>query len=369
MPAEPPHPAVHTAARPGRVSARADPWAWRPSIGGWCDALRAALPSWRPSDGVELEPRPLLELVDEAAATREEWLLHPALASLTLPAPTAHNDLQLALWAEAHTDAGLGSISLPNPGWVWTPEGGFPVQDGRHALAELADRARAASDAPPIALDVWSDSVGFPSPAGYPPPEQCWSGARPLSAADDELVREGIVGYLRAVAVLFALFPGCAAWVRAVTPVVIALRGENDGSFGSGSLAELPGVVYVDLAAGERYILEGLVHESAHRHLYLADAEAALVDPAHVELYSSPLRPEPRPLRGILLAYHALAYMCAFYAEWHAVKLPGQPEEELEDLRRKCRDARETLELARHGLTAAGREFLDLTTEVAAHDA
>jgi hypothetical protein len=360
---------VRTAAHPVDVRVRADPWGWRPPARGWCDALRSSLASWQPSHGIELDAEALLARLDGAAASGEEWLLHPALTSVTIATPTAHNDLQLSVWTALHTEGDLGSIRLSGPGWVWTSEGGFAIGEGRHVLAEVAERVRADSDAPPIALDVWSDSVGFPPPAGYPPLDQCWPGAQPVSAAEDEQLREDIVSYLRAVAALFALFADCAAWVAAATRVVIALRGSDGASFASGSLAELPGVVYADLAAGERYILEGLVHESAHRHLYLAEADRPLIDPAHVERYSSPLRPEPRPLRGILLAYHALAYMCAFYAEWKAADLPGQPEEELEDLRRKCGDAYTTLDGARHGLTEEGCEFLDLTAEVAAHGA
>ena len=61
--------------------------------------------------------------------------------------------------------------------------------------------------------------------------------------------------------------------------------------------------------------------------------------------------------------------MCAFYAEWKAADLPGQPEEKFEDLHRKCGDAYATLDGARHGLTEQGRDFLDLTAEVAAHGA
>jgi HEXXH motif-containing protein len=100
----------------------------------------------------------------------------------------------------------------------------------------------------------------------------------------------------------------------------------------------------------------------------IAEAESALVDPDHEGLYSSPLRPEPRPLRGILLAYHAIAYICAFYEEVISAGLgqAGICMAELPPMREKLAAAGEVLNANKQHLTSAGLRFLERTHDVAA---
>ena len=92
-----------------------------------------------------------------------------------------------------------------------------------------------------------------------------------------------------------------------------------------------------------------------------------LVDPSHVATYRSPLRIDPRPLIGILLAYHALAYICAFYfdALRHSLGTEARCGEELKSAREKLCDSERTLVSNRRFLTGLGREFLNSTMQVA----
>jgi HEXXH motif-containing protein len=83
--------------------------------------------------------------------------------------------------------------------------------------------------------------------------------------------------------------------------------------------------------------LESIVHESAHLHLYMALAQEPLIDPDHDGHYKSPLRPDPRPLRGILLAYHALAYIAALFAD--VSRLDDASSERLAGVRQRVRAA------------------------------
>jgi hypothetical protein len=73
-------------------------------------------------------------------------------------------------------------------------------------------------------------------------------------------------------------------------------------------------------------------------------------------------------LLGVLLAYHALAYICAFYVESlrHRVVVSHRCQDELSRARAKLCEARHTLVTNQRFLTDPGKEFLDLTHLVAA---
>jgi hypothetical protein len=65
-------------------------------------------------------------------------------------------------------------------------------------------------------------------------------------------------------------------------------------------------------------MIDGLIHESAHAHLFSLSLGESFVHNPDDERYPSPLRRDPRPLDGI---FHA-AYVCArmHYALSHAVE-------------------------------------------------
>jgi HEXXH motif-containing protein len=115
--------------------------------------------------------------------------------------------------------------------------------------------------------------------------------------------------------------------------------------------------------------VEALVHESAHQHLFTAEAAGALVDPHHTALYKSPLRADARPLRGVLLACHALAYIAAYYTDALRESIaPAQLlETQLERTRHKFNDALSVLLTNNRHLTIEGRDFLDRTVEVGSY--
>jgi HEXXH motif-containing protein len=157
--------------------------------------------------------------------------------------------------------------------------------------------------------------------------------------------------------------PECSAWVGEVTHIAIPFRGEN-GLFRSRSHPDIPGVVELDLLS-EMEILEALVHESAHLYLYRAECEAPLIETGYEGLHRSPLRPEPRPLRGIMLAMHALAHIALFYRETeHLDGVSHWSESELSERLALANEAAQTLADAWSHLTPAGRQFVDDTRQV-----
>jgi HEXXH motif-containing protein len=244
---------------------------------------------------------------------------------------------------------------------LWSGAGDEEVGAGRHELAELG--ALVARPAPlPLALDVWCRTTGVIG-AGT------WAALDDADGADraDQLTGS-VMGFLRTMAALSTLRPAVFAWITSATSVVRPLVPVADRARSSHHPA-VPGLVEADLCRGPAQIVELVVHESAHLHLRAAEAAGDLVDPGHAESYESPLRPEPRPLLGVLLAYHALAYICAALTEAAAagVVAADTAGPALADLGRRRDDARTVVDGARRHLTDAGTSFVDRTHQVAEH--
>jgi HEXXH motif-containing protein len=340
------------------------PWGWWPAQHAWFEALHERAAAWRPGEGAELDRDAIVHALLEAVDAQASWLVHPCVSALTwdLPERRLHRDVQLAIWEAAHVDAPLGALRLEDDMWLWAADGGRSVPRGTHDLADLAAHVREAEQPVSIALDVWCDSIGVALPGSWA------EGDPPTSEQQDQLQRE-INLFLRTIGTADGAFPACMTWLAQVTRVAVPLVGAGDGTFRSGCEEAVPGLVYLDVAGGDLQIMEALVHESAHRHLFMAEMAGPLVDPEHTGRYLSPLRPDPRPLRGILLAYHALAYICALYADVAASRSTSSAllERELEALLPKLDGAEVTLGGAREHLTTAGSGFFDRTREVAAY--
>ena len=103
--------------------------------------------------------------------------------------------------------------------------------------------------------------------------------------------------------------------------MIVPIRAETAGAWSSGSQPEIPGLIQLTGLTGPALALEALVHEAAHHHFTMHEANGPFVDPEHRDLYHSPLRSDARPLRNVLLAVHALRHMVAFYEDGLAAGL------------------------------------------------
>jgi len=333
------------------------PWSWRPSRAAWFDAIADRAACWTPAV-TGLDDRAVSAALQAAARARDEWLWHPCLGRLTgADGDVAASDLRMAIWVAANTRVDAGAISLAAPLAVWTPSGAIELEPGRHELARVAG-AEAGAEAAPFpgpAVDLWCHSTGSVEP-------HSWAAAPAASPADAAALEGQLQTYARTIAHLHELLPACMAWVGAATRVVVPLRGGVD-VFRSCSHPSLPGMVALDLMSSPD-IAEAIVHESAHLHLFTAEAAHDLIEPDHEGRYPSPLQPEPRPLRGILLACHALAYICALYRDAARIPALARWGQQLEPNRELARDAEQTLAREERHLTAAGRAFFADTRRV-----
>jgi len=347
------------------MSVDATPWDWRPSPAGWCQALEPRIEFWAQRPGIER--RAAGEALLQAADAGADWLFHPLCHALYAADPSAKSDLQLLIWTGLHAPEALEDILAEAPLQVWAAGGEVEVAAGRHRIADLAAEVAGQPSPLPIALDLWFESaepaddleLGFAR-------ERLWRHSPPRPGCETEAVEEDVVRFFRTQSVLARALPEVARWVEGATHVVVPLRPSEDGAFNSSSQPELPGLIFADIRAPAE-IAEALAHETAHQYFRLFEAGGPIVDPGHADSYASPLRREPRPLRGVFLAYHALAYICALFAETERLGESWIHPREMADLREKTAEAEATLVAAHAHLTPAGQGFFDRTREVARH--
>lgn len=130
----------------------------------------------------------------------------------------------------------------------------------------------------------------------------------------------------------------------------------------SASYQEAIGTLYLTLHPNDMTMAEALVHEFQHNKLNAALHLGAVLENAFHPLYASPVRPDPRPLHGVVLAVHAFQAVAALYESMTA---KGHPSSANPAWRRRFRDiirmdregARTVLSNGRP--TPFGKTFLD----------
>lgn len=335
-------------------------WDWRPDPGPWFDQLIERLEAWVPSEALQLDEVLLRRAMLDAASSRAPWLVHPCTGALTYPGAAAkpQRDFQMAVWIALNIRDPVGRVTLSEPMHAWSPDGGARVSSGDHDLAQLAEGLCGGRADIPVPLDPWSDSTKVPY-------HQLWRDKQPLTDDDRSELQADLRICLSSILRLKEAMPACLDWVCSRTKVIVPLRKVNGAHSSSSSSPELRGVVFLTLHHHVQ-ALEALVHETAHQHLFMAEGGGPLVSPRHGDLYKSPLRSDPRPLRGILLAAHALAYMRTYYREAVEAELSDRPRltAQLDEIASQYADARETLVGSYGNFTPAGRAFVDLTLAV-----
>lgn len=89
--------------------------------------------------------------------------------------------------------------------------------------------------------------------------------------------------------------------------------GYDDRTHLSASYQEVIGTVYMTLHPQLMTMVEATIHEFQHNKLHAMLELDPLLHNAFHPLYSSPVRPDPRPLQGVLLAIHAFLPIARLY--------------------------------------------------------
>lgn len=322
--------------------------------------VEARAGTWQPPPSLGLDQAAIRHAVRQSAAGRQRWLIHPCVVALTDGCgrgASAH--AQLAAWVAAHSVVSgmqLGVIALSEDMWLWGRQGPFQLSAGTYPLAEIVKHM---SDPLSVAVpDPWGDTLSEPTDIGDLAAGAWWTQV-PLTQERQARLAADLRALCTAESALATVLPEAARWLRDVTSVVVPLFATGGATFRSGSIADIPGLVMVEITDKRLLTLEALIHESAHLYFHIAESASPFVVDGHDERYPSPLRRDARPLRGIFLAVHALIHMCAFYECWYAATGDDRCLAAVGELRLRRDDAMKTMRGANRALTASGQRFLD----------
>jgi HEXXH motif-containing protein len=90
----------------------------------------------------------------------------------------------------------------------------------------------------------------------------------------------------------------------------------------SASYQEIVGTIYLTLHPSRMTLTEALIHELSHNKLNALFELDDVLENAFSPLYTSPVRPDPRPLHGVLLAVHAFLPVARLYERMIAASDP-----------------------------------------------
>ena len=121
--------------------------------------------------------------------------------------------------------------------------------------------------------------------------------------------------------------PDLGAEIRLVMQTLVPVGYEPEKHL-SASYAEAIGTAYLTLHPDPMTMAEALIHEFSHNKINALWALDGVLENAFSPLYRSPVRPDPRPLHGVLLAVHAFVPVARLYermleAEHPLSKKPG----------------------------------------------
>lgn len=155
-------------------------------------------------------------------------------------------------------------------------------------------------------------------------------------------------------------------YLHQVVPV-----GYDQHSHLSASYQEVIGTVYMTLHPHLMTMVEATIHEFQHNKLHAQLELDPLLHNAFWPLYSSPVRPDPRPLQGVLLAVHAFLPVARLY---QLMRAAGHPSTHSPDFERRytqivAGNHEGATVLLEHGdPTQTGRELLDEIRRWDQHD-
>jgi HEXXH motif-containing protein len=135
----------------------------------------------------------------------------------------------------------------------------------------------------------------------------------------------------------------------------------------SASYAEVPGTLYLSLHPDPVTMAIALLHEFSHTKLNLLSEHDPILENAHEPLFPSPIRPDRRPLWGVLLALHAFLPVELFLARMRSSAHRQASGASWIDRAREIREGNEEAlaTLSQHGrLTPVGDALLDELTRL-----
>jgi HEXXH motif-containing protein len=135
----------------------------------------------------------------------------------------------------------------------------------------------------------------------------------PTVIGTDQQLAEIRVRLADAYSLLRIAAPRAASWVVQTTRTLTIANAPSKEVMVSSSDFATPGEIELSIPTEPAALAETLVHECAHQYLHLAELLGALDNGSDQRLYYSPIKRENRPIRAILVAFHAFANVALFY--------------------------------------------------------
>lgn len=117
-----------------------------------------------------------------------------------------------------------------------------------------------------------------------------------------------------AIALIDAHLPRIGEELRTVVRLFVPV-GYDEHRHLSASYEEAIGTIYLTLHPNPMTMTEAVVHEFSHNKLNAAFRLDPLLHNGYAPLYASPVRPDPRPLHGVVLAVHAFLPIARLYQD------------------------------------------------------
>lgn len=164
-----------------------------------------------------------------------------------------------------------------------------------------------------------------------------------------------------ALDIIGAYLPTLRAEIDLMLHLVVPV-GYDDHKHLSASYQEAIGTIYLTLHPNLMTMTEAVIHEFSHNKLNTLFELDPVLENAFWPLYDSPVRPDPRPLHGVLLAVHAFQPVAWLYERMTAA---GDARAQRPDFQRRFAQIRRLNHagadvVLTHGRpTATGRSLLD----------
>ena len=135
----------------------------------------------------------------------------------------------------------------------------------------------------------------------------------PNTVSLGERTEDEWVGAIRtALSTIEAALPAMAGDIRVVLQQIVP-TGYDAEKHLSCSYQEDIGTIYATLHPSPLTMAEAVIHEVSHNKLNAFFDLDPLLENGRDELYASPVRPDPRPIHGVLLAVHAFVPVARMY--------------------------------------------------------
>jgi HEXXH motif-containing protein len=271
----------------------------RPTVGGLLRCLRAVALPRREEVFIELTAQLAFELAASHALPEPVRLTRapsrllsiPRGVAVTLPPGLRSITFSNGSVAADHAD-GSARVDLDAPASP-TSTGALSVERPYHPIA--GDIVLAEIDNNPISMfEAHPDKRGNAIDLGGRPVTE-WREA--LSRALGRIERY-MPDFHREMAIFLAQI------------VPVGFHGERHLS---ASYQEIIGTIYMTLHPSQMTLTEALIHEVSHNKLNALFEIDDVLTNAWSPLYTSPVRPDPRPLHGVLLAVHAFLPVARLY--------------------------------------------------------